>query len=205
MLCIVASTKYFALLRAGSNGLLILLIYGKGKVAIYRNVFTIMDPISVIALLASLTSLSKALTNGVNMIHSFLEDSKNIDNTIELLYRETKGLLETLGAIIIALSGPKIQNSSVVQDYGELWARLMTCIKECNVTADEINKELKSIEIKKFGLFTKGVRQYKLGLKEEKINGLRSQIRTHGQAVSSCLGAINLYAHDLAGVLYQMN
>lgn len=89
----------------------------------------------------------------------------------------------------------------MVQEYGELWARLMACIKECNVTADEINKELKSIGIKNFGLFTKGVRQYTLGLKEDKINRLRAQIRTHGQAVSFRLGAINLYAYDLAGSL----
>ena len=50
----------------------------------------------------------------------------------------------------------------------------MTCIKKCDVIANEINEELKSIKIKKFGLFTNGFRLYDLESKKDDIKRLWS-------------------------------
>ena len=61
-----------------------------------------------------------------------------------------------------------------MKEYGELWTRLMTCIKKCDVIANEINEELKSIKIKKFGLFTNGFRLYDLESKKDDIKRLWS-------------------------------
>ena len=58
--------------------------------AIYRNVYAVMDPISIVGLLASLSSLSKALTRESKTLHSILKDSKSIENTIGKLYGESK-------------------------------------------------------------------------------------------------------------------
>ncbi|KAI9695740.1 MAG: hypothetical protein M1836_006107 [Candelina mexicana] len=63
---------------------------------------------------------------------------------------------------------------------------------DCDTTAIEINEEIKSVELKKPGLFTNQFRLYRFKAKEEEFSRLWSRVRTHGQVLLSCLGAINL-------------
>ncbi|KAI9763207.1 MAG: hypothetical protein M1835_007900 [Candelina submexicana] len=151
-----------------------------------------MEAIAVVSLIATIASLTKVLSVGVNSLQSFLESSRVINQTLDSLYHESKVLLGTLHAISDALSNPKIQNSRLVQDHGDLWRYLTDSILDCDTTAIAINEEVKRVELRKPGLFTNQFRRYRFKAKEEEFSRLWSRVRTHGQVLLSCLGAINL-------------
>ncbi len=152
-----------------------------------------MEPIVVISLVASATSLTKVLTSGADALYGFMRASKVVDHTLESLYNETRSLTRTLSAIDVALSQPAVLRSKdVVEDHCALWENLKDAIDECGRTAERMIEALQGVRTRRAGFFGNQVKQYKLKLRDEDIARLRAQMGTHGQALSMCLSTINL-------------
>lgn len=152
-----------------------------------------MEAIAIVSLVASTASLAKVLTSGADALYAFSKASKVVNQTLESLYRETRALVQTIESVNVALSHLGTQHLNDIQEeHKGVWATLRDSVDNCCITAEEIDKELNSIKIKKCGFLTKPLRQYKLRLRDEGINRLRSQLSTHGQSLMLCLATINM-------------
>ena len=188
----VSHLRYFTLPGPWKGVIIILLPSRKGSRLRQRGDSVSMEAVALVGLLASIASLTEALATGANSLHSFIKDAKTIDKTIESLHRETKSLLALLETISTTLSKIRIQGSKIIEEHEDLWTCLTELIKDCDRTANAIKKELEGVEVKRYGIFSKPARYYKLKLKTELLERLWLQIRTHSQDLSNCLATINL-------------
>jgi hypothetical protein len=153
-----------------------------------------MDPVTILSLASGSASVGKLLLQSAESLWKFIEHARDIDQSILNLHREAAGLSRTLKAISDALDQPAIMNHrTIVQDYAMVWESLDGSVHDCKGTATAMQGKLQGLQsTKKKSFLSQAWNQYRLGLKEEEIKTLRSQIQTHSTSLHLSLLMINV-------------
>jgi hypothetical protein len=153
-----------------------------------------MDPVTILSLVVGSTAIGKLLFQSAESLQRFIEQTRDVDQSIRNLQMETAGLSRTLKAISDALDQPAIKNHrTIVQDYVIVWESLDGSVHDCGSTATAMQIRLEGLQSSmKLLLFSQVRKQYRLGFKEEEIKALRYQIQTHSTRLHLSLLMINL-------------
>ena len=153
-----------------------------------------MDPVTILSLISGSTAIGKLLFQSAESLWKFIEQARDVDQSIRNLQRETAGLSRTLKAISDALDQPAIKNHrTIVQDYAMVWESLDSSVHDCEGTATAMQIKLERLQSgKKLPFLSQSCKQYRLGFKGEEIKTLRNQIQTHSTGLHLSLLMINL-------------
>jgi hypothetical protein len=154
-----------------------------------------MDPVTTISLISGAGTVGKLLFQSGESLYKFIERTRDLDQSIRALHRETAGLGQTITAIRDALQQPAIKNhQSITQDYSLVWRTLDTSIRDCEDTAKTMKQKFQPVQLARTSFLSQAWRQYKLSVREDEIKDLRSQIHTHGSRLQLSLQMIIVYA-----------
>src|SRR5271170_3108910 len=133
-----------------------------------------MDPVSIISLVSGSATVGRLLLQSAESLWKFIEQARNVDQSISSLQRETAGLSRTLKAISDALDQPAIKNHrTIVQDYAIVWDSLEGSLHDCEGTATTMKAKLQGLQsTTRLSFLSQARKQYRLGLKEEEIRTL---------------------------------
>jgi hypothetical protein len=153
-----------------------------------------MDPVTILSLASGSATVGKLLFQSAQSLWKFIEQARDVDQSIHDLQMETVGLSRNLKAISDALDQPAIKtHRTIVQDYALVWESLDGSVRDCEGTAMAMQAKLKGLEsAKKPSFLSQAWKQYRLGLKEEEIRTLRSQIQTHSTGLQLSILMINV-------------
>jgi hypothetical protein len=153
-----------------------------------------MDPVTILSLVAGSTAIGKLLFQSAESLRRFIEQARDVDQSIRNLQGETAGLSRTLKAISDALDQPAIRNHrTIIQDYVMVWESLDGSVHDCGGTATAMQIKLEGLQSSvKLPFLSQAWKQYRLGFKEEEIKTLRYQIQTHSTGLHLSLLMINL-------------
>lgn len=160
----------------------------------YRHTYSAMDPVTILSLASGSASVAKLLFLSAESLWKFIEQARDVNQSIYNLHRETAGLSRTLKSITGALDQPAIKDHrTIVQDYAMVWESLDSSVDDCRSTATAMQVKLQGLQsTKKQSFLSQAWKQYQLGLKEEEIRTLRSQIQTHSTGLHLSLLMINV-------------
>ena len=151
-----------------------------------------MDPISIIT---TVGAVSHAVYQVSTTLYTFIQATKNVDQSVKSLYAEVDGLYRVLDAISSSLKDPTIRSTTATaQDSSKLWSSFDGSLSDCRETAlalDDILKSVKGVSTRR-NIFKLSIRQMKLNLNEDDIKNIRSQIHTHNMNLQMALQTINV-------------
>jgi hypothetical protein len=102
-----------------------------------------MDPVSIISLASGSAAVGKLLFQSTESLWKFIEQARDVDQSISNLQRETVGLSRTLKTISDALDQPAIKDHrTIVQDYAMIWESLESSVQDCDDTANVMQLKL---------------------------------------------------------------
>jgi Fungal N-terminal domain of STAND proteins len=153
-----------------------------------------MDPVTIISLASGSATVGKLLLESAESLWRFIEQARDVDQSIRNLQRETAGLSRTLKAISDALDQTAIKDHrTIAQDYAMVWESLDGSVDDCKGTATVMQVKLEGLHSsKRLSFLSQAWKQYRLGFKEEEIKTLRSQIQTHSTSLHLALLMINV-------------
>jgi hypothetical protein len=153
-----------------------------------------MDPVTILSLVSGSTAIAKLLFQSAESLWKFIEQARDVDQSIRNLQREAAGLSRTLKAISDALDQTAIKNHrTIVQDYAMVWESLDSSVHDCEGSAIAMQIKLEGLQSnKRLPFLSQAWKQYRLGFKEEEIKTLRHQIQTHSTGLHLSLLMINL-------------
>lgn len=153
-----------------------------------------MDPITMPSLASGSAAIGKLLFQSAERLWKFIEQTRDVDQSIRDLERETAELSHTLKSVSGALDQPTIKNHhTIVQDYAMVWEALQGSVHDCERTATTMQLKLQGVQSAKRPSFLSQVwKQHQLSLKDEEIGTLRSQIQTHSIGLNLSLLIINV-------------
>lgn len=88
------------------------------------------------------------------------------------------------------LNDPAIRNAEAKADKAEsleLWRSVNGSLLNTRATVDRLDEALEDIRENKTNFAKQAVRQFKLNLKQDEINAIRAQFRTHISALQMTL------------------
>jgi Fungal N-terminal domain of STAND proteins len=160
-----------------------------------------MDPVSILSLISGAGSVGRLVFQSGESLYTFIERTRDVDQSIRSLHRETVGLGQTITAIQDALQQPAIKNhQTVTQDYALVWATLDNSIRDCEDTARTMKQKFQSAQPARNSVLSQAWRQYRLSLKEGEIRGLKSQIHTHASRLQLSMQMISVYVSCFAKI-----
>ena len=151
-----------------------------------------MDPISIIS---TVGAVSHVVYQVSTTLYTFIQATKNVDQSVKSLYAEIDGLHRVLDAISSSLTDPMIRSTTAAtQDNCKLWSSFDGSLSDCRETAQALDNILKSVKEAgtRRNLFKLSIRQMKLNLNEYDIKNIRSQIHTHNMNLQMVLQTINV-------------
>lgn len=151
-----------------------------------------MDPLSVAA---SVTALGTMVLQLSSSLYVFVDATRKVDNTVNALYAEVNGLIQILNTIGAVLRTPTLAAqgaSGTTDDTRGLWQAVYGSLTDCRDAVENLEKTLQSVKMKGQNVVQQMIRQFRLTLKEDDINALRSQFKTHNMALQIALQTINL-------------
>ncbi len=125
-------------------------------------------------------------------VFTFVQATRNIDQTVHALYEETTGLNRTIDAINGSLANTNISESVHAAQYHALWKSVIGSLSDCRDTVERMSEALKGVQQRQSNIATQAFRTLKLNLKEEQINSLRTQIQRHNTTLQLALQTINV-------------
>lgn len=146
-----------------------------------------MDPVSIAALAFS---AARMLFHASETIYHFVEAASEVDRTISGLLRQIKGLAEVLVAFSSTLQLPVVQSASA--EHGALWDQLGHLVQDTGETVEHLRREMKPLEKAGSNSLKQAWRQFRLGWKQETIDTLLSEMRTHSVNLQLAMSTINL-------------
>jgi hypothetical protein len=150
-----------------------------------------MDPVTILSLITGAASVGKLLFQSGEALYRFIEQTRDVDQSVRALHRETAGLGQTITAIRDALQQPLIKDhQAITQDYSLVWRTLDTSMLDCEDTAKTMKLKFQSAQPSRTSILSKAWRQYKLNIREDEVKDIRSQIHTHGSRLQLSLQMI---------------
>ena len=129
-------------------------------------------------------------------IYTFIDDSRNVDSTVNDLLREIQGLSRAAEAIGTAWTqNPKIVTAQTGTD-GNLWRSVEASLEDCQLTLARLNSKLD--ELKKGSVFGRGflrkpTKLMMLNMRIKDITAFKDQIQSYNNAMQGALLMINVY------------
>jgi hypothetical protein len=151
-----------------------------------------MEPLSIIG---AVTSLIKTASIVSITLHTFVNETRNVDQTVKDLATEVAGLNSALKEVEAVLQSPTVataEKSGSADDNQQLWQTVYGALEECQVTVVRIDSALDGVRKKRSNWATQAFRQMKLNLNKDQINSLRAQTHTHYMALKMALQMINM-------------
>jgi hypothetical protein len=148
-----------------------------------------MEPVSI---LTSVSAASRAALALSTALFTFVQATRNVDQSVRALYDEVTGLNRTLDAISSCLENASIQESVHTEQNKELWKSVTASLGDCRVTVDSMCQTLQGVKKRGSNVAAQALRTFKLNWKEDQIGTLRSQIQSHNTALQLALQMINV-------------
>ena len=162
-----------------------------------------MEPLSIISAVAS---ISKTIYNASSTLYTFVNETRNVDQTVKDLATEVDALSRALTEVEAALKSPTVvaaEKRGSVDDNKQLWQTVYGALEDCQITVVRIDSALDGIRKKRSNWATQAFRQVKLNLGKDEINSLRVQTHTHCSALKMALQMVNMFvssSHVLFGI-----
>lgn len=128
-----------------------------------------MDPLSLVA---SVASASRIVSSVSTSLYKFIQDAKQVDDTVNVLFREVGNLQRMISAVDSILHQPSTQ-AVIKQDQDlELWESVDDSIMECRKTLRSLDVLLAGLDGKKVGqsAFGKSIKQVKVNWRSDDFN-----------------------------------
>jgi hypothetical protein len=148
-----------------------------------------MEPVSI---LTSVSAASRAALALSTALFTFVQATRNVDQSVRALYDEVTGLNRTLDALSSGLENASIQESIHTEQNTNLWTSVIASLGDCRVTVDSMCQTLQGIKQPGSNLAAQALRTFKLNWKEDQIRTLRSQIQSHNTALQLALQMISV-------------
>jgi hypothetical protein len=110
-----------------------------------NRAIVIMEPVSI---LTSVSAASRAALALSTALFTFVQATRNVDQSVRFLYDEVTGLNRTLDAISSCLENASIQKSVHTEQNKELWKSVTASLGDCRVTVEacaRLCKELNNL------------------------------------------------------------
>lgn len=146
-----------------------------------------MDPVSIAT--AALNA-ARMLVHASETIYQFVEATKEVDRTISGLLSQVKGLAEVLRAFSSTVQLPAAQSASI--EHSDLWDQVGHLVQAARETVERLRHEIKPLEKAGSNSLKQAWRQFRLGWKQETIETLLSEMRTHSVNLQLAMSMINL-------------
>jgi hypothetical protein len=121
---------------------------------------------------------------------------KQVDKTVEALFREVGNLQRSIDAIDSVVQQPAAQ--ATIRDDLDTGLRksVYGSLFECRRTLESLEKLLVNLEVRKRrNVFGKAIKQIKINWRSEEFDTLRQQMNPHGLAMQLALQTINVYVY----------
>lgn len=151
-----------------------------------------MDPASIITLTIG---LSKTLYNVSQLLCSFTQAARSVDESLRRLHGELTDLGRTLPAVSRSLSHPAIQATRYeTSENQQLLIGAAESLIHCRDTIDGLAEVLRGVPPsgKRKGFFQRAYQQVQLNLVENQVKEFRTQIATHVRNVQLLLTSLDL-------------
>lgn len=151
-----------------------------------------MDPVSIISVACGVSKVAYQVSV---TLYTFVNATKNVDQSVNSLYAEVNGLNRVLDAIASSLENPVIKSVNAADQHtSELLNSIDGALKDCRHTVETLADILKGVteKNKSRNPFKQSARQIKLNIREDEIKNLRSQTHTHNMNLQMALQTINL-------------
>jgi len=151
-----------------------------------------MDPVSIATAVATATT---ALYTVTNMLSSFVDDAKNVNNTLEVIRGDVESLVKILVTIKSVLTAPTTQPAlAAVVGYNSLWDAIFASVKDCSDTAVSIKDILGKINtgtaLQTF--VAKSIRQVRFLKKKQDIDKIQVRVNAHKTNLQLSLQTMNM-------------
>ena len=157
-----------------------------------------MDPLTIIGLAGAAIELARKAFETGELLAVFVNDVKNIDQTLKSLYSEVKALsaaCELVGTRVRGIAEAIDRDNNVESNGGSespLWVNVRTQLDDCSETISSLAHALKGLAKKKDNFFKQAWRQIQLDMKMKDIDEARNRIRSHTASLQLVLQAITL-------------
>lgn len=151
-----------------------------------------MDPLTIVA---SVATTSRVVTTISATLLRFIQDSREVDNTVNALSRELNNLRRTITAMERVLLQPDTQ--AVIRQDREfhLAEAVDDSLAECRQTLESLGKLLGDIRGNRQSrnFLDQTFRQLRVNQNSDRIRTFRDQMHTHCLSMQLALQTINVY------------
>jgi hypothetical protein len=148
-----------------------------------------MDPLSILASVSAASRVALALST---TLFTFVQATRNVDQSVRGLYDEVTGLNTVLDGIRSSMQAASIGKGKQPEGNPGLWQSVVTSLNRCCETVTRMHGTLKEVQKPSSNMFGQALRVFKLNWNEDQIKTLRSQIQTHNAALQLALQMINV-------------
>ncbi|KAK2756002.1 hypothetical protein FQN53_008754 [Emmonsiellopsis sp. PD_33] len=144
-----------------------------------------MDPVSIVAAAVSLSTNCVKISKS---LYIFIDETKNVDQTLSGLQNEVESLSSVLENVASVLKLNTLTLKSVPLELGSVAKSLLTTLQDCASTLDQLDEKLGGAASD-----YKVVKQVKLSVKMGDVQLLRQRIQSHTGAASLAMQAIMIH------------
>jgi hypothetical protein len=148
-----------------------------------------MDPISI---LNSISAASRVVLALSTTLFTFVQATRDVNQSVRALYDEVTGLIGTLDAISSCIKTTNVGKGKQPEQNPELWRSVVTSLDHCHRSVNRMRKTLQGVQKPSSNVVGQALRVFKLNWKEDQIKSLRSQIQSHNVALQLALQMINV-------------
>jgi Fungal N-terminal domain of STAND proteins len=162
-----------------------------------------MDPLSIITVVAS---ISKTVFGVSATLYTFVNETRNVDQTVKDLATEVDALSRALTQVEAVLQSPTVvaaEKCVSADENKQLWHTVYGSVGDCQKTVERIDSALDEVRKRRSSWAAQALRQVKLKLGKDEINSLRAQTHTHCSALKMALQMVNMfvpYLYILLGI-----
>ncbi|KAE9366410.1 hypothetical protein N431DRAFT_386751 [Stipitochalara longipes BDJ] len=157
-----------------------------------------MDPVSI---LASVSAASRAALALSTTLFTFVQATRQIDQSVRGLYDEVTGLNTVLDAIRSSIQAASFAKGKQAERIPGLWQSVVTSLDHCCETVGRLHGSIKEIQKPSSNMVGQALRALKLNWNEDQIKTLRSQIQIHNAALQLALQMINVHLASITPTL----
>lgn len=153
-----------------------------------------MDPITILHLAGTVASLANAAYGVGISIYTFVQDTKQVDQSVRGLSSEVKalgGACDLIGKRLYDIIHEYDQDKSLEQSA--LWECVSAQVDDCKETIEHLQDAIASVQQNKHNFISQAWRQITLNMKAKNIGEVRNRIRSHTAGLQLVLQAIAMY------------
>ncbi|KAK8254001.1 ankyrin repeat-containing domain protein [Phyllosticta capitalensis] len=141
-----------------------------------------MDPLSVLASTAQITSLCGTL---INTLGRFVDESRHVDTTIESMLIEIRMLRDVSQLVHTTMRAQPLDK------LDEYWGHVKILLGRCDKTLKKLNSVLTNVSARQ-GFGKAPIAQLRLNMKSHTVAILRRHVKSHTRALQVLLQLVNL-------------